>query len=182
MTDSLLLPGTDPLSKSLYELERIFASSPTLQALLSVSTVTDAKALIKHTDADGKEQRPTVCCSIVNPLRYEIKAGGDQNYLRPTGEAWIYIACDTPADVLADADAGKAELMWAAKTFGGIASEVAALANTDQTFDSDDTDSHLGITTLNLLDFSRSPEQVWHVPGYGRFWWGVFAATWGDGE
>ncbi len=180
MTDELLLPGDDALSLSLYQAERMFASSSTLQSVLGVSTVDEARERIAFKEANGTEPRPTICCSLVSPLRFGTIAGGDGNFMRPAGEVWVYLAIDPPSEVLAAAAPNKAELMWAAKTFGAIVSEVAALSNQDQTADTDVTESHLGIMELSLLDFSCVPEEYW--PTYGRFWWGVISAQWSDGQ
>jgi len=114
----------------------------------------------------------------VNPLRYQLVAGGDQNYTRPSGEVWLYIAADSPPEVLAFEQPRKAEEMWAARLFGGIAAEIADLAGQDQTDDADEPDSHLALTTLTVLDISCVPEPFW--PRVGRFWWSVISVQWGD--
>jgi hypothetical protein len=178
MTDALLLPGSDPLSRSLYEMERIFACSTSLQALLNVATVDAAKEKIHYKEADGTEPRPIICFSLINPIRYQLQAGGDQNYMRPSGEVWVYIAAEPPPEVLAGAAPKKAEEMWAARTFGAILQEVSELSNQDQTFDEDVPDSHPSLVALSILDFSCVPEEHW--PSYGRFWWCVYSAQWGD--
>lgn len=178
MTDPLLLPGSDPLSLALYQLARMVASSATVQSLLGVSSVADAMDRIRYKEAEGTEERPHVCLSVVNPLRYQLVAGGEQNYTRPAGEAWLYIAVDSPAEVLAFEQPRKAEEMWAARLFGAIAAEIVAIAGQDQTEDEDVPESHLCLTMLTMIDMSCVPEQFW--PKFGRFWWCVISAQWGD--
>jgi len=58
MTDPLLLPGTDPLSLSLYKLSRMVASSATLQALMNVDTPAAAQALITYKEATSRGRTP----------------------------------------------------------------------------------------------------------------------------
>lgn len=178
MTDPLLLPGTDVLSRSLYRLERLVASSAAFRALVGAGSVDAAKAKIEFKEADGDEQRPYACVSLLQPAQYNLSQGGDQNFLRPSGEVWLYLAADPPAQVLAASQPKKAELMWAAKTFGLIMDQMAAASNQDQTFDTDVTESQLDVVNLSMLDFCCTPEEYW--PTFGRFWWCVISARWGD--
>jgi hypothetical protein len=168
----MTISGT--LATPAQQLRQMLAESSTWQTALGVSTPAAALGKIAFRDISGERSRPHCVITPGTQHTWELIAGGGQNYLRPRGSLFVYLAADTPPQYWADQVEAE---YWAASLFGSIIDDIAALAAADSS-DPEAELSHLSLVRINLLQLDESPESLW--ASVGRFWWCAYQVDWGD--
>lgn len=162
------------LALPMYMLRRMVAASATFQAAVGAANATEADAHIRYKDADENVSRP--CATIFSEDHsFGLIAGGSQNFLRPNGTVFLWLAMDCVAG-----DSDDESTIKFANFFGGVADDIAALSGADQTADSAVPDSHLPIREMHNIGPHMTPREMWN--DVGKFMWGAWIVTWGDAE
>lgn len=154
-------------AESAAKLRRMLAESPTWQTACGASGEAEALESIYLRYALGSAARPLAIISPGGTHQYNLIAGGAQNFLRPSGSVYLYMAVDS-IEPYRD-DPVEAEF-YAANLFGQVIDDIAGLAGVDD---------RLSITGMALMDFDETPEEDWK--SLGRFWFAAYTIDWGDG-
>lgn len=154
-------------------LRTMLAHCPTWQAGVHATTPEEASQRVFFKDAVGTERRPLAVISPGQGHEYRQIAGGAQNWLRPSGSLFLYLARDSEPPYVDD----NLEAEFAAANFfGQVIDDLAERSGADF---GDTQLTHLCITRMALLDFGETPEDHWH--SLGRFWFAAYSIEWGDG-
>jgi hypothetical protein len=168
ITGSLALPA--------YKLRRMVSLSPTwIAACDGTDKPVDAPDRVWLRDVIGEVARPYAVVSIGAVHGYTLAFGGEQNWLRPNGQLFVFLTVDTPQEYYSDRVSAE---YHAASLFGGVIDDVAALSAVDDPA-SEDGSSHLMITNIQLQQFGENPEENWQ--SLGRFFYAGYSFDWGDG-
>jgi len=158
------------------KLRRMVALSPAWQeAIRGMERPLEAPDRVFLRDALGEYDRPLAVVSPGATHGYQLAYGGEQNYLRPNGQLFLFITVNTPQEYYDDRPAGE---FYASSLFGSVMDDVASLAAADDP-QSDDGTSHLMITTIQLQGWGENPEENWQ--SLGRFFYSGWTLDWGDG-
>lgn len=149
------------------KLRSMLANCASWQAGCHASGPAEALESIYLRNAVGTERRPLAVITPGFAHRYTLIAGGAQNYLRPAGSVYLYLARDTDPPYLEDLV--EAEIA-AANFFGQVIDDLILQAGEDD---------KLAIVSVDLIAFDESPEETWQSPS-GRFWFAAYSIGWGD--
>ena len=133
-----------------------------------------AAARVYRKNAVGTELRPLAVISPGEKHDLELVSGGAQNFLRPSGSLFLYLARDTPLEFHNDCVRAEDD---AANWFGEVIEQVADLSARDDPESSDGT-SHLAIVRISRVIFDEVDDQHWDA--LGRFYFAGYSVDWGD--
>jgi hypothetical protein len=125
----------------------------------------------------GSPNRPLAIVSMGDQFSYQLIAGGEQNYFRPTGSLFLYLARDTNPDYYEDRVSAEFDA-W--NFFGSVLTDVIDLAaadDADSPFDPEE--SHLSIVDMDVQAWGETDKKNWE--SLGRFFWAAARVVWGDG-
>lgn len=158
------------------KLRRMVELSPTWQqAIDGTDRPVDAPYRVWLRDVVGEVARPFAVVSIGGVHAYTLQYGGDQNYLRPSGQLFLFLTIDSPPEY--NDDRVSAEF-YASSILGSVIDDVVSLSAADDPGSEDGT-SHLMITAARLEQFGENPEEHWQ--SLGRFFYMGYTFDWGDG-
>lgn len=164
MSTFLVLSGSDSLAAE--GLARILADCPTWQRGCGVASAALARDFIYFRNAVGTVRRPYAVISPGDEHGYNLIAGGAQNYLRPDGNVFLYMAHDTEPPFVDDNVEAEFD---ATNFFGSVIDEIACQAGQDD---------KLSITNIRRAFLDETPETDWQ--SLGRYWFCGYFITWGD--
>ncbi|MBK8916467.1 MAG: hypothetical protein IPM64_18020 [Phycisphaerales bacterium] len=160
------------------KLRQMVAASATFQTATGTSTRTAALTRVHARNVLGTPNRPVAIVSMGDSLHFRLIGGGAQNYLRPSGSLFLFLAIDTPPEHFQD----QVSAEWHAWNFlSGVLEDVADLSAADDTSSPfTPAESHLSITDIEVVNWGGTREEDWE--SLGRFYHAAVRVQWGDGE
>lgn len=148
-------------------------SVSSLKAMVEASSTFSGAGGVCHLDQAPKAAvRPFAILATGNHHGWQEVAGGQQNFLLPTGAILLRLEINADSGYLADTASDRMNAFYAAANFcGNVLAEVAALAGQD---------AYLSITEIVLVaPLQENPRDEWQSE---RFWSVTVAVLWGNIE
>jgi hypothetical protein len=157
------------------KLRQMVAASTKFQTYTGTTTRTDALTRVHMRNVLGEPNRPMAIVSMGDTFHFRLIGGGAQNYLRPDGSLFLFLAIDTPPELFND----QVQAEWHAWNFiAGVLFDVAELSAADDTL-SPFGESHLSVVDMDVVNWGSTREEDW--PTLGRFYHAAARVSWGDG-